>query len=103
MPIPWELVGIGAVAILSGVGELVRRGRLKLPARAGMHNGDRDTLNEIYETVTHVDDKVENIEEKTDRNAYLIQQFHGEESVDVPVRDVLDDDDFFRGGTRGDD
>lgn len=42
--------------------------------------------------------KVESVETKTDRNAYLISEFHGDDEVNVGVNDLLNDDvDFYRG------
>lgn len=98
---PWEVIGTGVAAVLAGVGELYRRGKLRFRREPkangngpGMNHDEHATLNDIATTT-------ERIEQKTDRNAYLIQEFHGEEDISVPVNDVLDDDDFYRGGGDG--
>lgn len=90
---PWELIGAGVAGVLAGFGELYRRGKLRFRRENnGMNNSDRNTMSEIAETT-------ERIEKKTDRNAYLIQQFHGNEDISVQVDEVLDDDeDFYRSG-----
>lgn len=99
MQMSLELIGTGVAAVLAGIGELWRRGKFRFRRRRNdLSNGDRDKLDSIHETIIHVDEKVENIEEKTDRNAYLIRQFHAGESIDVSVERILDEDeDFYRG------
>lgn len=87
------------------------RGRIRKAIEAAIEKRRTATeahtaIPEVVESLDHIEskqdrvyDKVTDIEEKTDRNAFLIQEFHGDDDISLPVDDILDDDEeFFRGG-----
>lgn len=108
MPTGLEATAGLAVLVATGIlADAIRpNGRVRSAIDAALHK--RQTATEAHQAISsvvdkldHIDAKVdegfERVESKTDRNAFLIKQFHGEESVNVPVDDVLDDDtDFLR-------
>lgn len=114
MPIPWEGLGLGLAAFVAMLGKTLYNGRLHdaitdyQAERESAKQAD-DTMPEVVERLETIDAKqdqtyeaVHEVADKADRNAYLIQQFHGDEEIAVDVGDVLDDDDFYRGTSQDD-
>lgn len=91
----------GAVAI--ALAALVAALRLELFSRVAAcwerQKAKSRTAHEAHSAIPEALDALERIERKTDRNGFLIQHFHEDEEVSIPVDEV--DDEFFRGGSDG--
>lgn len=100
-----SVAGIVALIIATVLADAIRpKGKLHAAIDRALRK--RQTATDAHDAIPRIEKKVdrtygkvESIEAKTDRNAYLIGEFHGDEDVTVSVNDLIDDDeDFYRGG-----
>lgn len=102
--------GLLVVLVTATVADAIRpNGRIRAAVEAALRKREvaqdahaaipdvKDTLETVATKQDQTLSKVEEIDHKTDRNAHLIREFHGEDEVNVSVDDILDDDPVFRG------